>query len=137
MPDDSPSTAARPRTTVRHAAGAHFDPGLRAFFEYRDLGIRTATGGAFGAHVIRAVPGQHAQPHWHLHEVTFQMVYILKGWVRFEYEDIGEVELRPGDCVYQPPRIRHREIAHSDDLELIEITAPAEFATEAAEAPKR
>jgi len=57
------------------------------------------------------------------------MVYILKGWVRFEYEDAGEVELRPGDCVVQPPRVKHREIAHSDDLELIEITSPAEFET--------
>ena len=57
------------------------------------------------------------------------MVYILKGWVCFEYEDIGAVELRPGDCIYQAPRVRHREIAHSEDLELIEITSPAEFKT--------
>ena len=57
--------------------------------------------------------------------------------MRFEYEDIGEVELRPGDCVHQPPRVRHREVAHSDDLELIEITGPAEFATAAVQAPER
>jgi mannose-6-phosphate isomerase-like protein (cupin superfamily) len=63
------------------------------------------------------------------------MVYVLKGWVRFEYEDIGEVELRAGTCVYQPPRIRHREIAHSDDLELVEITSPAEFVTREVPAP--
>lgn len=123
------------RTTLRRGEGAAFDHGLRAFFAYRDLGIRDATGGAFGAHVIRAVPGEGAKPHWHNHELDFQMVYILKGWVRFEYEDIGEVELRPGDCIHQPPRIRHREIAHSDDLELIEITAPAEFRTNEVEAP--
>ena len=41
--------------------------------------------------------------------------------------------LKPGDCVYQAPRIRHREIAHSDDLELIEITAPADFETHSGE----
>jgi quercetin dioxygenase-like cupin family protein len=124
-----PSCAPPTRTMVRHAAESGFDAGLRAFFEYRDLGIREATHGAFGAHVIRAVPGRHAEPKWHTHDLAFQMVYILKGWVRFEYEDIGEVELRPGDCVHQPPRIRHRELAHSDDLELIEITGPAEFET--------
>ena len=130
MPDTAtPPTATIARTSVRHAEGAEFDAGLRAFFAYRDLGIREASGGAFGAHVIRAVPGTHAQPHWHWHEVTFQMVYILKGWVRFEYEDVGEVLLQPGDCVYQAPQVRHREIAHSDDLELVEITAPAEFET--------
>ena len=132
MPDDAHTPR---RTTVRHAAAARFDPGLRAFFTYRDLGIREATGGAVGAHVIRAVPGQHAQPHWHTHDLAFQMVYVLKGWVRFEYEDVGEVLLQPGDCVYQPPRIRHRELAHSDDLELIEITSPAEFKTAMAEGP--
>ena len=37
--------------------------------------------------------------------------------------------LKPGDCVYQAPRVRHREIEHSDDLELLEVTSPAEFAT--------
>lgn len=141
MPDVSsiqpPACAGSARTMVRHAAESGFDRGLRAFFEYRDLGIRDATRGAFGAHVVRAVPGQHADPKWHTHDLAFQMVYVLKGWVRFEYEDIGEVELRPGDCVHQPPRIRHREVAHSDNLELVEITGPAEFATAAAEAPER
>ena len=37
--------------------------------------------------------------------------------------------LEAGSSVYQPPRIRHREIAHSDDLEMLEITAPATFET--------
>ena len=37
-------------TIVRHAEGAHFDAGLRAFFAYRDLGVREASGGAFGVH---------------------------------------------------------------------------------------
>lgn len=125
------------QTTIRHAEGASFEQGLRAFFAYRDLGIREATGGGFGAHVIRAVAGEGAKPHWHLHQLDFQMVYVLKGWVRFEYEDIGEVELRAGTCVYQPPRIRHREIAHSDDLELVEITSPAEFVTREVPVPAR
>jgi quercetin dioxygenase-like cupin family protein len=125
-----------PRTIVRHAEDARFDEGLRAFFAYRDLGIREASGGAFGAHVIRAVPGEGAKPRWHTHDLAFQMVYVLRGWVRFEYEDVGEVELRPGDCVYQPPGVRHREIAHSEDLELLEITSPAEFATAEVPAPE-
>ena len=63
------------------------------------------------------------------------MVYVLKGWVRFEYDGVGEVMLEPGSCVFQPPGILHREIAHSEDLELIEITSPAEFETVAVEAP--
>jgi quercetin dioxygenase-like cupin family protein len=63
------------------------------------------------------------------------MVYVLRGWVRFEYESVGEVLLRQSSCVHQPAGIRHREIEHSDDLEMLEITLPAEFKTEAMEGP--
>lgn len=117
------------RTTVSHAQDAAFDSGLRAFFAYRDLGIRAATGGAIGAHVIRAVPGEGPKAGWHTHDLAFQMVYVLRGWVEFEYEDIGRVRLESGASVYQPPMVRHRELCHSDDLEMLEITAPAAFAT--------
>jgi quercetin dioxygenase-like cupin family protein len=124
-------------TIVRHADDAAFETGLRAFFAYRDLGIRGASGGRVGAHVIRAVPGQHAQPNWHTHTLDFQMVYVLRGWVEFEYEDIGTVKLEAGTSVYQPPGVRHREIAHSEDLELLEITSPAEFETTMVDAPRQ
>lgn len=118
------------RFSVSHARDAQWDRGLRAFFEYRDLGIKDATAGKVVAHVIRAIPGVHAMPQRHHHEVEFQMVYVLKGWVKFNYEGVGEVTLTAGTCVHQPPGIRHTELAHSDDLELIEIVAPAEFATQ-------
>lgn len=123
--------------SVAHADAGEFETqGLRAFFEYRKLGIDTATSGKFGAHVIRAVPGKHSDGGWHTHDLDFQMVYILKGWVLFEYEGQGEHILRAGSCVLQPSGIRHREVRHSDDLELIEITSPAEFASHDAEAPE-
>ena len=120
------------KLSVSHAADTAFEGGgLRGFFEYRDLGIAAATGGKAGAHVIRAVPGKHASGEPHRHDLQFQMVYVLKGWVRFWYDGHGEVLLKPGSCVHQPPGIAHREIEHSGDLELIEITLPAEFGTEA------
>jgi quercetin dioxygenase-like cupin family protein len=119
-------------TTVTHLHGAEFEHGLRAFFAYRDLGIGAASGGAFGAHVIRAVPGEGPKPEWHTHDLNFQMVFVLRGWVEFEYADIGQVRLEVGSSVYQPPGIRHREVRHSDDLEMLEITSPAEFATHTA-----
>ena len=37
------------------AAGTKWTQGLRKFFEYRDLGISEATGGAYNAHVIRRI----------------------------------------------------------------------------------
>lgn len=67
---------------------------------------------------------------WHSHELDFQMVYVTQGWVVFEYEGQGEHVLRAGSCVLQPPGIVHREVRHSDDLELIEITSPADFTTQ-------
>ena len=116
--------------SVTHTDTTEFkDDGLRPFFQYRDLGIRDATNGGFVAHVIRAKPGMHVEPTLHHHEVGFQMVYVLKGWVKFHYDGVGEVTLRPGSCVHQPPGIRHTEIDHSDDLELIEIVMPADFET--------
>jgi quercetin dioxygenase-like cupin family protein len=118
--------------SVSHAADGAFEGGgLRGFFEYRDLGIQASTGGKVGAHVIRAVPGKHASGEPHRHGLEFQMVYVLKGWVRFWYEGQGEVLLKPGSCVHQPSGIAHRELEHSDDLEMLEITLPAEFETEA------
>ncbi|HKB84305.1 MAG TPA: cupin domain-containing protein [Burkholderiales bacterium] len=116
--------------SVSHADTSEFqDDGLRPFFQYRNLGIRDATDGAVVAHVIRAKPGTQLHPERHHHEVEFQMVYVLRGWVKFHYEGVGEITLKPGSCVHQPPGIKHTELAHSDDLELIEIVMPADFRT--------
>jgi quercetin dioxygenase-like cupin family protein len=115
---------------VSHARDASFERGLRSFFEYRDLGIANATEGAVVAHVIRA-SGREFSGQPHLHRTTFQLVYVLKGWIEFEYEGQGRVRLEAGSCVYQPPSIRHREIGHSEDIEMLEIVMPAAFATEA------
>lgn len=123
--------------TVSHADDGKFvGEGLRAFFEYRQLGISEATQGKFGAHVIRAVPGMQSPAEWHSHDLDFQMVYVTKGWVAFEYEGQGEQILRQGSCALQPPGIRHREVRHSDDMELIEIVSPADFETSDEEAPQ-
>ena len=114
---------------VTHASDAQFDHGLRASFAYRDLGIAKATEGKVVAHVIRAVPGVPFKSNPHLHETTFQFVYVLKGWIEFEYEGQGVVRLEAGSTVYQPPSIRHHELGHSDDLELLELVMPGEFKT--------
>ena len=115
---------------VSHARDAQFERGLRSFFEYRDLGIRQATEGRAVAHVIRAAGAADFASQPHLHKASFQLVYVLKGWIEFEYEGHGAVRLEAGSCVHQPPEIRHRELGHSDDVEILEIVFPAEFATE-------
>jgi len=118
------------RFSVSHLRDAHFEPrGLRSFFEYRDLGIKDATAGKVLAHVIRAKPGASGVTGAHLHRLEFQMYYVIRGWIEFDYEGVGRVRAEAGTCVHQPPAIKHDEVAHSDDLELIEITLPAEFET--------
>jgi uncharacterized RmlC-like cupin family protein len=113
-----------------HVRDATFENGLRSHFEYRDLGIKTATLGRVDAHVIRAAAGQEFSSQAHLHKTEFQLVYVLKGWIEFEYEGQGVVRLEAGSCVYQPPQIRHRELGHSDDIEMLEVVLPADFDTE-------
>ena len=109
--------------------------GLRNYFEYRDLGIERATRGKVVAHVIRARPGKAPHGEWHRHDCKVQFVYVLKGWVEFEYEGVGKVTMRAGTCFYQPPNIRHREIRHSKDVQMLEVVAPANFATHDAGPP--
>ena len=79
--------------------------------------------------MIRARPGKAPEGEWHHHACSLQFVYVLKGWIRFEYEGVGEMTMKKGTCFQQPPNIRHREIAHSKDVEMIEIVAPADFRT--------
>jgi mannose-6-phosphate isomerase-like protein (cupin superfamily) len=112
-----------------HAKDAVFVRGLRPFFDYRDLGIKKATNGRVVAHIIRAVEGADFSGKPHLHETTFQMIYVLKGWIEFEYEGHGKVRLEAGSCAHQPPGFRHQELGHSADLEMLEVALPADFGT--------
>lgn len=116
--------------SVSHANAATFERGLRSFFEYRDLGIQQATDGRVVAHVIRAAAGTEFSSQPHLHRTSFQLVYVLKGWIEFEYEGQGAVRLEAGSCVHQPPGIRHRELGHSPDVEMLEVVMPGNFATD-------
>src|SRR4030081_2672982 len=66
--------------------------GLRAYAHYRDLGIAEASHGLAQAHVIRLIgPCNPAEvSKLHFHDVEFQMVYVLKGWVKTYMEGQGE-----------------------------------------------
>jgi len=130
------ATAAARRFSVSHRKSSKFvRRGLRGYFEYRDLGILRATRGKVVAHVIRARRGKAPHGDWHWHDVDVQFVYVLKGSAVFEYEGIGRVTMKAGTCFYQPPRIRHRELRHSSDLQMVEFVSPAKFRTYPAEKP--
>ncbi len=67
------------------ATDAEWTPGLREIFEYRDLGIKGGTKGDYVAHLIRhnGKKMKDDVQHWHVHDCTFQMVYVLNGWATF------------------------------------------------------
>ena len=101
----------------------------RAGMRYRDL-IPNRLGGAFIASHIHIPRGGPVPDYVHYHRISFQMIYCKSGWVRVVYEDQGEpFVMQAGDCVLQPPEIRHRVLESSDNLEVIEIGSPAEHET--------
>jgi len=114
-----------------HLEGATFEPGLRAYAHYRDLGIAKATGGLARAHVIRMMPPFDAKEvsKRHYHDVDFQMIYVLKGWMKSEFDGVGTITMREGSCWLQPPKIKHTVLGYSDDCEVLEIILPADFET--------
>ncbi len=128
-------TRSKPRRPHKFAFSHHreqdFDAGLRTYAKYRDLGIAPATGGMVQAHVIRMVPPfrpeEVSKPHYH--DVEFQMIYVLKGWMTTEFEGEGTHTFQAGSCWIQPPRIKHTVLGYSDDCELLEIILPADFET--------
>jgi mannose-6-phosphate isomerase-like protein (cupin superfamily) len=125
---------ARPkqRISISHHREEDFKAdGLRAYAKYRDLGIADASQGLARAHVIRLIgpcnPDEVSKLHFH--DVDFQMVYVLKGWVKTYMEGQGETLMQEGSAWTQPPRIRHLIMDYSDDVELLEVILPAEFKT--------
>ena len=119
------------------ASEAEWTPGLREIFDYRDLGIKDGTQGDYVAHIIKANGKKQADKvqQWHIHKCAFQFVMVLNGWATFEYEGQGEHTIRKGDAILQTPMIKHREIACSDDFEVLEIVSPADFETEIVDPP--
>ena len=125
---------ARPkqRIAISHHREEDFKAdGLRAYAAYRDLGIKDATDGLAQAHVIRLIGPCNPEEvsKLHFHDVDFQMVYVLKGWVKTYMEGQGETMMQQGSAWTQPPRIRHMIMDYSDDVELLEVILPAEFKT--------
>ena len=125
---------ARPkqRIAISHLREQDFKAdGLRTYAHYRDLGIAAASQGLAQAHVIRLIgPCNPAEvSKLHFHDVEFQMVYVLKGWVKTYLEGQGETLMQQGSAWTQPPRIKHLILDYSDDVELLEVILPAEFKT--------
>jgi len=116
---------------TRHDASGATNPWKlgRAGMEYRDL-IPDRLGGRYIASHIRIRDGGPVPDYVHFHEIHFQVIHCVTGWVRVAYEGQGPaLVLQAGDCLLQPPRIRHRVLECSPGLEVVEVTCPAEHET--------
>jgi quercetin dioxygenase-like cupin family protein len=117
------------RLVLSRAAGPEAWGVGRAGMRYRDL-VPDRLGGAFIASHIRILEGGPVADYVHFHKIRFQAIFCRKGWVRVAYEGQGEpLVMQPGDCVLQPPLIRHRVMESSAGAEVVEICAPAEHIT--------
>jgi hypothetical protein len=119
------------RFTASHLNDADFKPdGLRSYALYRDLGIAAASGGLCQAHVIRMLsPCTDEVRKRHQHDTELQLIYVLQGWIKNEFEGEGVQMMSAGSCWLQPPGIKHTVLDYSADVELLEIIVPADFKT--------
>jgi mannose-6-phosphate isomerase-like protein (cupin superfamily) len=132
LPAAKPRHRQRQRIAISHYRDEDFvTSGLRTYAKYRDLGVADASHGLAQAHVIRLIgPCNPAEvSKLHFHDVEFQMVYVLKGWVKTYMEGQGETMMKQGSAWTQPPRLKHLILDYSDDVELLEVILPAEFRT--------
>jgi hypothetical protein len=131
-PAAKPRTGPKQRIAISHYRDEDFvASGLRTYAHYRDLGIAEASHGLAQAHVIRLIgPCNPAEvSKLHFHDIEFQMVYVLKGWVKTYLEGQGETLMKEGSAWSQPPRVKHLILDYSDNCELLEVILPAEFRT--------
>ena len=127
---EKPAQAQPPmQLAVASAKTPQFVKGRRDFFKYRDLGVTKATDGWMRAQVTSAVTGMTQPTGWHYHVCEGQFVYTLKGWVELEFEDGTNCRLEAGDSVFIPGGMLHQENRTSDDLEILEVSVPAEMGT--------
>jgi quercetin dioxygenase-like cupin family protein len=105
--------------------------GLREFFVYRDMGIIAATHGKLRVQLVRAArkssEAKGGTGH-HMHTADVHVVYMVRGWAKFDYDGVDTL-VEAGDCVHQRPGIVHSLYDWSDDMEFMEIIAPADFHT--------
>jgi quercetin dioxygenase-like cupin family protein len=135
--NDAPTQTSQPKQKLAHASMKNpvYVEGRRKFFKYRDLGVTDASNGRLRAQVTSATQGLGRPTGWHYHECDQQFVYMLKGWVDLEFEDGTKIHLTEGESLMIPGGTRHNETGTADELELLEVSVPAEMKTVACEPP--
>ena len=109
--------------------------GRRDFFTYRDLGVADASAGGMRAQVMKSSKGLSEPTGWHYHECDGQFIYILKGWVDLQFEDGRTLRVEEGDSLFIPGYLKHNEIRTSEEMEILEVSAPGQLGTQPCDPP--
>ena len=128
----SPWSAAEPMTIDYSFVGvdSSWRNGAQPNVQTRDLGLAEASRGLMGAQHRRAVGKRGSNSgEWLRPDLDFRFVYVLKGSLAIENELGGRHVLWPAAVALHGPSLSYAEIDMSGDLELIEITAPANATT--------
>ena len=108
------------------AERAAWTPWRMAGFEMRDTGIGTATGGLGGVRVLRRAAGVALDTRAQRHDTEFCHYFVLSGSVSLRVDGIV-LSLAEDDSLAIPGGMAYRMEDASADLELLEITLPAQF----------
>src|SRR6266446_6785925 len=143
MMNDASTPIGQPATVSPPGKLAHATPttaplmaGRRSFFKYRDLGVTAASSGKIRAQVTIGADGMTQPTGWHYHVCEGQFVYMLSGLVDLEFEDGEKLRIQSGESLYIPGGLRPNETAASTDLELLDISVPADIGTAASDRPE-
>ncbi len=96
--------------------------------EVRDVGLGVVSNGEVVAQVFRSTGDKPTEIGvWHMHNrLSLQIGYIIKGWLLYEFEGLGEMKVEAGTVIYHQPRTRLRVLGRSPDFEGIWIKGPSE-----------
>ena len=130
----APAAPETGKVTHAPASAPNYVKGRRDFFKYRDLGVTAATGGQMRAQVTIGSQGLTRPTGWHYHVCDGQFIYMLKGWVELQFAD-GTIRVEEGDSLFIPGGTVHNETNASADLEILEVSIPADMATKPCAAP--
>jgi quercetin dioxygenase-like cupin family protein len=113
-----------------------FKAGRRSWIRYRDLGVKEATHGAMNAEIMHIENATGSKPTgWHYHTAPMQFNYVIEGWVKFEFAELGVITVNAGESIMIPGGTVHQELCSSEPMRLLEVFTPATYETVPADAP--
>ena len=124
-----------PPYALSKASDPDYVKGRRTFLQYRELGVTSATGGKLRCQITEGKEGLSEPTGWHIHVCDAQFVYMLDGWLDLEFAGGDVIRLEAGDSLVIPGNTPHNETATSKEFQLLEVSVPADMATEVCDPP--